>query len=103
MSLPSIAEYRDIYNAIHAKRREESQRTFTPGEKAVGLTFNPSGDEKVNELKQLFAKTFDIVEQCVPADDGTVPTARLRKMRDSALEAIITAQMWSVKVATLKY
>lgn len=78
------------------------ENELTPGEKAVGLTFNPSGDEKVFELKQLFAKAFDIVEQSVPADDGTVETARLRKMRDSALHEIITAQMWSVKVVTLK-
>ena len=77
-------------------------RAMTPGEYAVGLSFNPSGDEKVNRIKTLCAELFDLVEQSVPADDGTVPTARKRKMRDSALDKIITAQMWSVKVITLK-
>lgn len=76
---------------------------MTAGEIAVGLTFNPSNDPQVQELKKLFAKAFDIVEKSVPADDGTIPTARKRKMRDSALENIITAQMWAVKVVTLKY
>lgn len=75
---------------------------MTAGEMAVGLSFNPGGLEVVNELKALFAKAFDIVEKSVPADDGTIPTARKRKMRDAALNEIVTAQMWSVKVVTLK-
>lgn len=79
-----------------------ASRPMTAGEMAVGLTFNPSGDEKVAKLKELFAQAFDIVEQSVPADDGTIPTARKRKMRDDALSFIITAQMWAVKVVTLK-
>lgn len=76
-------------------------RTPTPGEIAVGLNFNPGGLETVTELKRAFAQIFDTVEQSVSADDGTIETARKRKMRDSALEAIITAQMWAVKVVTL--
>lgn len=78
------------------------QRPFTPGEKAVGMAFNPSGDETVAKLKTLFAEAFDIVERSVPADDGSLETARLRKMRDAALHEIVTAQMWSVKAVTLK-
>jgi len=80
-----------------------ASRPMTAGEIAVGMTFNPSGDEKVAKLKELFAQAFDIVEQSVPADDDTIPTARKRKMRDSALHEIISAQMWAVKVVTLKY
>lgn len=75
---------------------------MTPGEMAVGLSFNPSGNESVQKVKELFAEIFDIVEKSVPADDGTIPTARKRKMRDAALHEIVTAQMWSVKVITLK-
>lgn len=80
----------------------EATRPLTAGEIAVGLNFNPSGDEKVNKLKTLFAEAFDIVEQSIPADDGTNSTARKRKMRDEALGNLITAQMWAVKVVTLK-
>ena len=76
-------------------------RDLTPGEQAVGITFNPSGDEAVQRVKEICAEVFDIVEGSVPADDGTVETARKRKMRDDALQAIITAQMWAVKVITL--
>ena len=81
---------------------EDVKRELTFGEKAVGLTFNPSGDERVDKLKSLFAEAFNIVEQSVPADDGTILTARKRKMRDGALHEILTAQMWAVKVITLK-
>ena len=70
---------------------------------AVGITFNPSADVNVNQIKSLMAQVFDIVEKSVPADDGTIPTARKRKMRDAALHEIVTAQMWAVKVVTLKY
>lgn len=82
--------------------QSQTSREMTPGELAVGLTFNPSGDEKVKKLKELFAQAFDIVELSVSADDGTVETARKRKMRDAALHEIVTAQMWAVKVVTLK-
>ena len=73
---------------------------LTPGEDAVGKSFNPAQDPKVDELKTLFAKAFDIVEQHVKADDGTNETARLRKLRDAALHEIVSAQMWAVKVVT---
>lgn len=79
-----------------------TQRPLTPGEIAVGIDFNPSGNQDVLKAKKLCAELFDLVEESVPADDGTVPTARKRKMRDEALANIITAQMWAVKVITLK-
>lgn len=87
---------------VITKNKMGNGTKMTEGEKAVGLSFNPSGDEKVAKLKSLFAQAFDIVEQSVPADDGTIPTARWRKLRDSALQEIITAQMWTVKVVTYK-
>ena len=37
------------------------ERELTFGEKAVGLTFNPSGDEKVNKAKQLMAESWDLL------------------------------------------
>lgn len=72
------------------------------GQVAVGIAFNPSGDPTVATLKNLFAQAFDIVEASVPANDGTIETARKRKMRDAALHEIVSAQMWAVKVVTLK-
>jgi hypothetical protein len=84
----------------------EENRELTQGEKVVGLNFNPSNDETVQELKELFARAFDIVEHSVDVNKLETPdhsVSRSRKMRDCALENIITAQMWAVKVVTLKY
>lgn len=83
---------------------QENTRSMTPGEEAVGLSFNPSGDEKVNKLKALAAEMFDIVEDHVPSQtaDASQFNWRRRKMRDIALGAILTAQMWAVKVVTLE-
>ena len=38
---------------------DNTQRTLTFGERAVGLTFNPSGDPAVHECKAGFAKLID--------------------------------------------
>lgn len=77
---------------------------MTPGQKAVAMKFNPSGDEKVARLKELFAEALDIVEKSVVGadEDDTLTNARKRKMRDAALHEIVTAQMWTVKVVTLE-
>lgn len=79
------------------------QRPMTAGEVAVGLKFNPSGDEKVQKLKELAAEMFDIVEGSVASAEAepTLINDRRRKMRDAALHEIVTAQMWAVKVVTL--
>lgn len=77
---------------------------LTPGQEAVGLSFNPSGDERVTKAKQLSAELFDLVEGAVPSQiqDSSAFNWRRRKMRDIALGAILTAQMWAVKVLTLE-
>jgi hypothetical protein len=33
------------------------EKELSYGEKAVGLTFNPSGDEKVQKVKELYAES----------------------------------------------
>ena len=38
---------------------ETKEMTF--GERLVGLTFNPSGDPKVNRAKQLCAELVDLI------------------------------------------
>lgn len=37
----------------------EEKRALTYGEKAVGLTFNPSGDGHVRHVKELYAEIID--------------------------------------------
>lgn len=70
------------------------------GKEAVGASFSPSGRADIARAKELAAELFDLVEQAVPADDGTLATARKRKLRDAALHEIVTAAMWAVKALT---
>ena len=37
-------------------------RELTFGEKAVGLSFNPSGDERVNRAKTICAELIDMLD-----------------------------------------
>lgn len=71
---------------------------MTYGEKAVGLTFNPSGDSKVQEVKELYAKIIDIMDSIVVA----VPSEQARLSKIAITEAQ-TAQMWAVKAITYKF
>ena len=45
--------------------------SMTLGEKLVGISFNPSGDEKVNRAKELCAELADLVEQEYKSSDAT--------------------------------
>lgn len=69
---------------------------MTYGEKAVGLTFNPSGDELVQSTKQRFADLIDEMNALrLRTEDGE--TKRLASVAITELQA---AQMWAVKAIT---
>lgn len=66
------------------------------GQKAVGLTFNPGGNEKVNEIKNAFANVIDILNDYrAEAEDGEV-----KRMLSVAITEAQAAQMWGVKGVT---
>jgi hypothetical protein len=73
-------------------------RQMTYGEKAVGLTFNPSGDQKVNDIKNLFAQIIDICNELRTAA-GPGEKGRLFSV---AITEAQTAQMWAVKGITYR-
>jgi hypothetical protein len=68
---------------------------LTYGEKAVGLTFNPSGDPTVHSIKQRFAALIDAMNNLRQNRPGE--TGRLASI---AITELQTAQMWAVKAAT---
>lgn len=74
---------------------DQAQRELTFGEKAVGLTFNPSGDEKVTKIKQLYAEIIDLLND----DRGENRDERAR-LSSVAITEAQGAQMWAVKAAT---
>jgi hypothetical protein len=73
----------------------ETELTF--GQKAVGLTFNPSGDEQVTKVKQLYAEIIDLLV----ADERPMSVMEGR-ITEVAINEAMTAQMWAVKALTWK-
>lgn len=69
------------------------------GQKAVGLTFNPSNDQTVQKVKELYAEIIDLCKQAQLT--GDVPSERARLFSIAITEAQ-GAQMWAVKAATWK-
>jgi hypothetical protein len=76
---------------------------LTFGEKSVGLTFNPSGDEKVNKAKKLMADALDLLKQVEDekTEGGHKSSSREGAiLRTSAYTKIVDAQMSLVKYIT---
>ena len=70
----------------------------TYGERAVGLSFNPSGDPMVQRLKELYAQIIDICHSA-RSDNKSPEVIRLWSV---AVTEAQTSQMWAVKAATFK-
>ena len=71
-------------------------RELTFGEKAVGLTFNPSQDPAVYSCKSGFARVIDQMNDLRNSTDNT----EVKRMASIAITEAQTAQMWAVKAAT---
>ena len=73
-----------------------AEQELTFGQKAVGLTFNPSGDPVVKSMKQAAADFIDLCNDARTA--ATDP--EVKRMYSVAITEAQTAQMWGVKGAT---
>ena len=71
----------------------------TFGEKAVGLSFNPSGFDKVNQAKIMYANMIDMLNDLRndPASSG-----EKKRLASVAITEAQGAQMWAVKALTWK-
>ena len=76
-------------------------RELSFGQKLVGLTFNPSGDEKVQRAKELCAELADLLNK--EALSQTSQSALYNVLFNHTIGEILNAQMNVVKVLTLKY
>jgi len=82
----------------------ENTKELSYGEKAVGLTFNPSGDEKVEKVKKLYAEIIDLCDEIRKDTGGSKEVGSNEKGRvmSVAITQAQTAQMWAVKGITWK-
>lgn len=74
-----------------------SEQTF--GQKAVGLSFNPSNDDAVSKCKQGFA---DLIDQLNDLRNDCEATGEQRRLASIAITEAQGAQMWAVKALTWK-
>jgi hypothetical protein len=74
-------------------------KELTFGEKAVGLTFNPSNDDAVANCKKEFAAVIDRMNDLRNSTDNT----EMKRMASVAITEAQTAQMWAVKAITWKF
>lgn len=84
---------------------ENAERPQTFGEKAVGITFNPSGSDEVYEAKMLAAKQIDLLEKVHDkvTDNGMAMSSWVRNvLRTQAFNLLVSAQMALVKYITWK-
>ena len=84
---------------------ENAERPQTFGEKAVGITFNPSGSDEVYEAKILAAKQIDLLEKVhnKATDNGKAMSSWVRNvLRTQAFNLLVSAQMALVKYITWK-
>lgn len=77
----------------------ENTRPMTFGEKAVGLTFNPSADPTVQAIKQKCAELIDEIHEL----RTNQPNSEIARMASIAITEIQTGQMWAVKAATWQF
>lgn len=71
----------------------EQEQTF--GQRAVGLTFNPSSNADVQAIKEASAKLIDLLN-----DKRNGATPDVARMLSVAITEVQTAQMWGVKAVT---
>jgi len=75
-----------------------TEKELTFGEKAVGLTFNPSNDVQVQAIKEAYAHIIDALNGL--RELYTSP--EVNRMLSVAITEAQTSQMWAVKAITWK-
>ncbi len=78
-----------------------SQKSMTFGEQLVGVTFNPSNDDKVTKAKKLCAELADLLNDYNEAKEQK--TQNSQRLFSHAVGEILNAQMNVVKVLTYQF
>ncbi|WP_254563181.1 Acb2/Tad1 domain-containing protein [Dyadobacter diqingensis] len=68
------------------------------GQKAVGLSFNPSGDDAVGKAKQIYADAIDQLNEL----RASTTNGEVKRLASVAITETQSAQMWAVKALTWK-
>lgn len=74
-----------------------ADREQTYGEKAVGLTFNPSNNGDVDTIKRLYANIIDHMDDFRKGYIKRGDNPEMVRLCSIAITEAQTAQMWAVK------
>lgn len=77
----------------------DPSQQLTFGERAVGLSFNPSGDKRVDRIKRAYASIIDELHWLKMDPNSSADIVRLASV---AITEAQSAQMWAVKALTWK-
>lgn len=80
----------------------QAERELTFGQKAVGLTFNPGGHEKVNAIKAKYAEIIDLLNDMRMPHSDNQTANEVNRLLSIAITEAQGAQMWAVKAVTWK-
>ena len=77
---------------------------MTKGEYKVGVSFNPSANAKVDDIKRRAADLIDLIES-IPSSGGLNPAtmeqvSEVQRLKAIAQTKVEEAAMWAVKAAT---
>lgn len=72
---------------------------LTKGEYRVGISFNPSADDRVARIKRAAADLIDLIEE-IPSDRETERGNEAGRLKSLAQTEVESAAMWAVKAAT---
>ena len=84
------------YKDMCQMTNKEKELSF--GGKAVGLNFNPGGNEDVNKVKNLYAEIIDGLNDLRNGD----VSVEVKRLCAIAITEAQGAQMWAVKAITWK-
>lgn len=90
-----------VYDSLVATVYEREKGVGTEptyGEKAVGLAFNPSGNDAVTVCKRTLAAVIDQMNELRASSDNP----EVKRMASIAITEAQSAQMWAVKALTWK-
>lgn len=80
---------------------QATERALTFGEKAVGLSFNPSKDSRVDSIKRKYAAIIDELDE-IRNSPATI-SPEIKRQLSVAITEAQTSQMWAVKAVTWQY
>jgi hypothetical protein len=73
---------------------------MTKGDYRVGVSFNPSGNDIVHQIKQQAADLIDLIESIPGAEMRDIRGSEVGRLKALAQTAIEEGAMWAVKAAT---